>query len=225
MKFDGDILRNAITLAMISIASANAAEPANDPLSGATQNVQQLGTVEVIGITPEQGATLPENLVPYNVQSATSSDFEQSQVLDATDYLNRHMAGVTINSTQDNPLQPDVYFRGFTATPLLGGSEGISVYVDGVRVNEVFGDTVNWDLIPEEIISTMSVISGANPVYGLNTLGGAIEITTRNGFTDPGLHVQTSDGSWGRSESSIQGGKNNGSGAYYAVVNHFGERG
>jgi len=90
-----------ITLAMISIASANAAEPANDPLSGATQNVQQLGTVEVIGITPEQGATLPENLVPYNVQSATSSDFEQSQVLDATDYLNRHMAGVTIKSPGD----------------------------------------------------------------------------------------------------------------------------
>ena len=201
------------------IASAAWADDATD------QNANELDTIKVIGITPQQGAELPESSIPYNVQTTTAGALDRSQTFNITDYMNRNLTGVTINSAQSNPLQPNLQFRGFTASPLLGGSEGVSVYVDGVRVNEVFGDSVNWDLIPEEIISTMSVISGANPVYGLNTLGGAIEITTRNGFTDPGLHVQTSDGSWGRSESSIQGGNNNGTWGYYALFDHFEERG
>jgi iron complex outermembrane receptor protein len=201
------------------IANAVRAEDAADP------NTSELDTIKVIGITPQQGAELPESAIPYNVQTTTAGALDRSQTFNITDYMNRNLTGVTINSAQSNPLQPNLQFRGFTASPLLGGSEGVSVYVDGVRVNEVFGDSVNWDLIPEEIISTMSVISGANPVYGLNTLGGAIEITTRNGFTDPGLHVQTSDGSWGRSESSIQGGNNNGTWGYYALFDHFEERG
>ena len=158
----------------------------------------ELDTIKVIGITPQQGAELPESAIPYNVQTTTAGALDRSQTFNITDYMNRNLTGVTINSAQSNPLQPNLQFRGFTASPLLGGSEGVSVYVDGVRVNEVFGDSVNWDLIPEEIISTMSVISGANPVYGLNTLGGAIEITTRNGFSDPGMHIQSTDGSWGR---------------------------
>jgi iron complex outermembrane recepter protein len=141
------------------------------------------------------------------------------------DYMIHHMTGVTINAAANNPLQPDLQFRGFTASPLLGGSEGISVYVDGVRVNEVFGDTVNWDLIPEEMVSSMSLIAGANPVFGLNTLGGAIQIQTKNGFTDPGAHAEVYTGSFGRSETTIQGGANNGAWGYYLLANHFEETG
>ncbi|WP_181522897.1 TonB-dependent receptor plug domain-containing protein, partial [Pseudomonas aeruginosa] len=155
------------------------------------------------------------------VQSTTSGDLERAQTSSIAEYMNRNMTGVSINAAQNNPLQPNVQFRGFTASPLLGGSEGISVYLDGVRVNEVFGDSVNWDLIPEEMISSLSMVSGANPVYGLNTLGGAIEIRSKNGFTDPGLHAETSGGSFGRSESTIQGGANNGTWGYYLMVNHF----
>ncbi len=32
---------------------------------------------------------------------------------------------------------------------MLGTPQGLAVYQNGVRINEVFGDTVNWDLIPE----------------------------------------------------------------------------
>lgn len=185
----------------------------------------ELGTIKVIAITPQQGADLPETMIPYNVQSATSGELDRAQTMSVTDYMNRNLTGVTINSAQNNPLQPNLQFRGFTASPLLGGSEGVSVYLDGVRVNEVFGDSVNWDLIPEEMISSMSVISGANPVYGLNTLGGAIEIRSKNGFTDPGLHAEVSAGSFGRNETSIQGGNNNGTWGYYLLANHFEETG
>ncbi len=210
------LLACAIACALANAAVADEKAEASD---------SELDTIKVIGITPQQGAELPESAIPYNVQTTTAGALDRSQTFNITDYMNRNLTGVTINSAQSNPLQPNLQFRGFTASPLLGGSEGISVYVDGVRVNEVFGDSVNWDLIPEEIISSMSVISGANPVYGLNTLGGAINITTRNGFTDPGMHIESTYGSWGRNESSIQGGGNNGTWGWYGVADHFEERG
>jgi outer membrane receptor protein involved in Fe transport len=216
-----DSVRNLLAAAVACvIASSARAEDASDP-----KESNELDTIKVIGITPQQGAQLPESAIPYNVQTTTAGALDRAQTFNITDYMNRNLTGVTVNSAASNPLQPNLQFRGFTASPLLGGSEGVSVYVDGVRVNEVFGDSVNWDLIPEEIISSMSVISGANPVYGLNTLGGAIEIVTRNGFTDPGLHIQSTAGSWGRDESSIQGGGNNGMWGWYGVADHFEERG
>ena len=199
---------------------------AADPEAEAPKDdTTDLETIHVIAITPQQGAALPEMMIPYNVQSTTSGELDRTQTLSITDFMNHNMTGVTINSATNNPLQPNLQFRGFTASPLLGGSEGVSVYLDGVRVNEVFGDSVNWDLIPEELISTMSVLSGANPIFGLNTLGGTIEIRSKNGFTDPGLHMDVSGGSFGRNESTIQGGNNNGTWGYYLLANHFEEAG
>ncbi|MEP6939058.1 MAG: TonB-dependent receptor, partial [Rudaea sp.] len=179
----------------------------------------------MIAVAPQAGADLPTNLVPYAVQSATSADFERSQVLDATDYLNQRIVGVTVNSALGNPVQQNLQFRGFTATPLLGGSEGVSVFVDGVRVNELFGDTVNWDLIPEEAMSRMSLLSGANPIFGRNTLGGTILMQTKNGFSDPGTQAEAYAGSFGRSEATVESGGNQGTWGYYLLANHFEEDG
>jgi len=207
--------------------AADAIDPAvaqSDAASGDGRGTD-LETIHVIAVTPQQGAELPEAMIPYNVQSTTSGELDRTQTSSLTDYMNRNMTGVTINSATANPLQPNLQFRGFTASPLLGGSQGVSVYLDGVRVNEVFGDSVNWDLIPEELISTMSVISGANPVFGLNTLGGAIQIKSKDGFSDPGLHAEISGGSFGRTESTVQGGNNNGTWGYYLLANHFEETG
>ena len=209
----------ALAGALLLVTAGVDAEPAPDKAES------DLGTITVIGITPSQGATLPEYALPYNVQSAGGDDFERSQALDVSDYLNRRLAGVSINSAQGNPLQPDVQFRGFTGTPLLGGSEGISVYVDGVRVNEVFGDSVNWDLIPEEAMSKMTLLSGANPIFGLNTLGGAVQIQTKNGFTEPGTHAQTYGGSFRRFETTVERGANDGRWGYYLLANRFDEAG
>jgi iron complex outermembrane receptor protein len=216
-------------LLLMAFASARAATPdaaiAPDAQTALSGNAADLGTIHVIAVTPQQGADLPEAMIPYNVQSTTSGELDRTQTSSITDYMNRNLTGVTINSATANPLQPNLQFRGFTASPLLGGSEGVSVYLDGVRINEVFGDSVNWDLIPEEMISTMSVISGANPVFGLNTLGGAIQIRSKDGFSDPGLHAELSGGSFGRTESTIQGGNSNGTWGYYLLANHFEESG
>ncbi len=67
--------------------------------------------------------------------------------------MNRILGSVYVNEIQGNPFQPDVNYRGYTASPLLGTPQGLSVYMDGVRLNQPFGDVVSWDLIPRVAIS------------------------------------------------------------------------
>ncbi|HIM07759.1 MAG TPA: TonB-dependent receptor, partial [Gammaproteobacteria bacterium] len=89
--------------------------------------IQENEVIEVIGVTPMHGVGLPEELIPYSVQTATSDDLEQSQTLDLTDFMNRNLGSVTINDAQNNPLQADVQYRGYTLSPLLGLPQGLAV--------------------------------------------------------------------------------------------------
>ncbi len=187
--------------------------------------VIQNESIEVIGITPAHGIGLPVDMIPFSIQSATAEDIERSQSLDLSQFLNRNLGSVTINEAQNNPLQPDIQYRGFTSSPLLGLPQGLAVYQNGVRVNEAFGDIVNWDLIPKSSISSINLIGGANPVFGLNTLGGAISITTKNGFTHEGHSLEVYGGSYERIVSTIESGRNNGTWGYYFTGSYYDEDG
>ncbi|HEU4665690.1 MAG TPA: TonB-dependent receptor [Dokdonella sp.] len=189
------------------------------------EDVDALDLVRVVGVTPVTGTELPAAKLPYDVQSIDDAAFGRAQVPSLADFLDRHLAGVSVNAAQNGPLQPDLQFRGYTATPLLGGSEGLSVYLDGVRVNEVFGDTVNWDLVPDAAIERMSLLAGANPVFGLNTLGGAISIRTKSGFSDPGTRFEAEGGSSGRSDATFETAGTAGAWGWYLVGRRFDERG
>jgi len=158
---------------------------------------QTIDVVEVVGQTP-LGAGIDIDDIAANVQSASADYLRRQRALDLTDYMKRSFAGVFVNEAQSNPLQPDVQYRGFVGSPLLGLPQGLAVYVDGVRVNEVFGDTVNWALIPESAIDTAHLMPGSNPLFGLNALGGAISIHTKNGRSHAGTSAELSTGSFGR---------------------------
>lgn len=183
--------------------------------------------VDVVSTTPMPGIGLSVNKVPANIQLVNGEEFKKQQSVTIADYMNNNLQGVSVVDTQNNPFQPDVTFRGFTASPLLGTPQGMSVYVDGVRVNEPFGDAVNWDLIPMNAISNMSLIPGTNPLFGLNTLGGAISVQTKSGRTHQGPGVELSAGSWGRKTGSaeIGGVSKDGSVDYFFSANMFSEDG
>ncbi len=185
----------------------------------------ELETMEVISVTPLQGTGVDLDKVPSQVQTATSEDLEKAQSLSLADYMNDHLGSVHINEAQNNPLQPDVYYRGFVASPLLGLPQGLSVYVNGVRFNEPFGDSVNWDLIPEGAIDSIALYPGSNPMYGLNSLGGALSIQTKTGFTAPGHQLEVYGGSWDRHSEELTSGWNNGEFGYFIDLRNFGEQG
>jgi iron complex outermembrane recepter protein len=188
-------------------------------------DIIQEESIDVIGITPSHGTGLPEDMIPFAIQSATSEDIDRSKSLALSDFLNRNLGSVVINEAQNNPLQPDIQYRGFTSSPLLGLPQGIAVFQNGVRVNEAFGDTVNWDLIPESSIANLNLIGGANPVFGLNSLGGAISVTTKNGFTHEGHSLEVYGGSFERVVSTIESGGNNGTWGYFFTGSYFDEEG
>jgi outer membrane receptor protein involved in Fe transport len=159
------------------------------------------------------------------VQTADSADLQRQQTLDLADFLNSNFSGISINESAGNPFQLDINYHGFTASPLLGTPQGLSVYVDGVRLNESFGDTVNWDLIPESAISTVTLMSGSNPVFGLNTLGGALAIQTKSGHDNPGTAIEAYGGSFDRRVFQAETGGEAGNFDYFITGNYFDETG
>ena len=182
--------------------------------------------IEVISTTPLQGVGLPKEVIPANIQSVKGEEMQKQNNLSIADFLSSGMLGVNVNEIQNNPYQPNINYRGFSASPLLGTPQGISVFVDGVRVNEPFGDVVNWDLIPLNAISNMNLIPGSNPVFGLNTLGGALSINTKSGRTDPGGAVELYGGSWGRVAGAAEfGGVAKNGVDYFFAGNAFHEQG
>ncbi len=186
----------------------------------------QASRIDVVAATPLPGTDLPIDQIPAPVQTASALDLQQSGALDLSDLLNQRLSGVHINQNQENPYQPDVSYRGYTASPLLGTPEGISVYMDGVRQNQPFGDIVAWDLIPKMAISELALMPGSNPLFGLNTLGGAISIDTKSGYSQPGTTVQLSGGSFGRRAGEFEHGGSNSKGlSWYVAGNLFREDG
>ena len=204
-----------IALALASSASLGAAEK------------MTTGTINVISTTPLPSIGLPLNIIPANIQIFDSKDLRNQPGVTFADQLMNNAQGITFNEIQGNPWQPDVSFRGFAASPLAGTPQGMSVFVDGVRVNEPFGDTVHWDLVPNFAIQGMQVVPGSNPVYGLNTLGGALALQTRDGRNNQGAVLEAEAGSWGRKRGLAQFGgvSKDGSVDYFLGAQHTTEDG
>jgi len=188
-------------------------------------DVFELPEIEVIGNTPLGATGLELKKIPGNVQSVEDEEIHRHEAFGLTDFMNRRLESVNINDTQNNPYQPDITYRGFNASSLLGTPIGVSVYQDGVRVNEPFGDTVNWDLIPQIAISSMELMPGSNPLFGLNTLGGALSVRTKSGFSHPGFNAQANGGSYGRQAYQAEYGGSKDNFDWYLAGNIFRDNG
>ncbi|MFG6468029.1 TonB-dependent receptor [Roseateles sp. BYS87W] len=194
--------------------------------TAAAQAQIQLERVEVVGVSPVAGADVARDRIAAPVQTARAADIDRSQAPDLSNFLNRRLGSVSLNEMQGNPLQPDVNFRGFTASPLLGSQQGLSLYLDGMRLNQPFGDVVSWDLVPKAAIASIALIPGSNPLFGLNTLGGALHVQTKSGLTHAGTSLQLQAGSWGRRTTDFEHGGHAADGTHWYVTGQkFKERG
>jgi iron complex outermembrane receptor protein len=162
--------------------------------------------------------------VPSNAQSLPAPQITTQGPTSYTTQLNQRVGSVNIEENQGNPFQPDVLYRGFEGSPLAGTPIGIAVYQNGVRLNEPFGDNINWDLIPNFAINRSSVIP-TNPVYGLNALGGAFVIEMKNGFNFHGVQGDFAGGSFGQNQSTLQYGQQVGNIGAYIGGNAFNDGG
>ncbi len=171
-------------------------------------------TITIIGSTPFPGSGIDIDKIPGNAQSISASDLTREGSADLTGTLSNRIGSININDNLADQFQPDILFRGFEASPVLGTPQGLAVYQGGVRINEAFGDTVNWDLFPSAAIDRVDVVS-SNPVYGLNALGGAVIVTMKNGFTFEGAEGEVEGGSFGQRAVTLQYGVNDGIYGFY----------
>ena len=177
-------------------------------------------TVDVVAVTPLLGLGVPRALVPAAIQTLTAEDMRRSVNVSFGALAASKLASVNLNEVQANPFQPDVQFRGFVASPLLGLPQGLAVYQDGVRSNEPFGDTMNWDQIPMNAIASVSFMPGSSPLFGLNALGGALSLQTKTGFSHPGVSASSYLGAFARRWVDVEAGGHNDRWGYF-VAGHF----
>jgi outer membrane receptor protein involved in Fe transport len=97
-----------VALALASSASLGAAEKLTT------------GKINVISTTPLPSIGLPLNIIPANIQIFDSKDLRNQPGVTFADQLMNNAQGITFNEIQGNPWQPDVSFRGFSASPLAG---------------------------------------------------------------------------------------------------------
>ena len=206
MRYSARAQASALILAASVVCGAEPEDPGDD-----------IEVVEVIAPLSLDDAA--------EAQAVHADDIAEQRSLDLADYMKRNLASVFVNEAQSNPLQPDLQYRGYVGSPLLGLPQGIAVYQDGVRINEPFGDTVNWALIPEPAIHTVHLLPGSSPLFGLNALGGAVAIRTKDGFTDRRTAAEALAGSFGRWGLAVQHGNNNGRFGYFATATTLNEDG
>ncbi|HMK71607.1 MAG TPA: TonB-dependent receptor, partial [Xanthobacteraceae bacterium] len=189
------------SLPEIRVIGASPLSPPRPP----PQTAAAAATPATSAAPPAEPGAVDRDKIPSNVQTLSAADFDHATAPSLLDAMERALPGAALGDQTGNEFQRDLNYRGFIASPVIGTPQAIAVYQNGVRINEVFGDTVNWDLIPEHAINGMTLVP-SNPIYGLNAIGGALSMQMKNGFTYHGLEGEVSGGSYGRIGSSVQAG-------------------
>ncbi|OYV34562.1 MAG: hypothetical protein B7Z80_20915 [Rhodospirillales bacterium 20-64-7] len=205
---------SAFTLTLTLTASIPAAEGQT-----VSADILQLPTV-VVHTAPSGAGGIDIRHWPAAVHTVTTQALTGHGPADFTRALASNVPGLTLAQSQGSGEQPDILYHGFEISPIQGTPAGLSVYVDGERFNAPFGDIAPWQLLPAAAIASVAV-QDSNPAFGLNALGGAIDVRMKNGFTDPGGEITLSGGSFGRLEGDAQyGGARGNSSAYVDISGH-----
>ncbi len=170
-----------------------------------------------IRISPVGGSEIPLSKVSGSVSRVSVQDIQRTGAVEVQNLLQTSVPGIIVTDLQGNGFQTDVQYRGFSSSPVNGVPQGLAVYQNGVRINEAFGDIVNWDFIPSNAINDITVVAG-NPVFGLNAIGGAISIGMKDGFNYQGTEIDGRAGSFGRIQGSFQTGQRSGSVAAFVAL-------
>ena len=185
--------------------------------ASATEDSTTVAPIEVVGTTPLDAGGARIDRLPAAASVLRVEDLARAGPASTLRALDERLGGVSLDQAQANPFQPSLIYRGFEASPLAGNAQGLAVYLGGVRFNQAFGDTVNWDLVPDVAVQRVELV-GSNPAFGLNALGGALSVRLKDGFSTPGLRGELAGGSFGRQQGSAEVASQSGAFGVYGAV-------
>ncbi|HEX9139069.1 MAG TPA: TonB-dependent receptor [Steroidobacteraceae bacterium] len=178
----------------------------------------------LVQATAIAGPAIGADKFPGNFQVLSAADLSRDGSASLTGAMNSQLGSVNVDDNLDDSFQPNILYRGFEASPVLGTPQGLAVYQNGVRINEAFGDTVDWDLFPDIAINRVELVS-SSPVYGLNALGGAISVSMKDGFSYQGADFDLAGGSWGQRSGTAQYGVDSEHFGFYVAGRAFDSNG
>ncbi|MGC8475094.1 MAG: TonB-dependent receptor [Acetobacteraceae bacterium] len=194
--------RLALALAVLPAASARAAKPP-PPIE--------------VSAAPPMTSGVDIAAAPAASQTLTGDSLAPDGTPDPLAALNQQAAGVSLQNAAGNPYQPNLVYHGFDLSSLQGTPQGLAVYVNGLRFNQAFGDTLDWELLAPMAIAGITV-EDANPAFGLNALGGALVVRMKDGFGYAGGVAELSGGSFGRVDAETEYGRRAGNWAVYGAA-------
>src|SRR5438067_732452 len=204
-----------VAAVIAGVTSAGGQEPTEPPV--------RLPPLEVTG-TRLPGSPLPVDSVPATVDVIPGETLRATGEVTLQETL-RRLPGVSTADQQGNSFQMDLAVRGFQGTSVTGAPQGISVFVDGVRVNEPTVEEINFDLLPLDDVERVELIRGPGAVFGRNTLGGVLNIVTRRGAEVREIVPEAEWGSFGRQKYRLRLGGTEGPFDYYVAGTFFTEDG
>ena len=201
--------------------------PPTPPPAPTTSTPQVAGTGSIddgtVLMSPVEGSAIPIGKYPGAVGRASAADIQRSGTTFVPSIIQQTVPGAILEDLQGNGFQQNLQYRGFDSSPLNGIPQGLAVYQNGVRINEFFGDIVNWDFLPDSAIEGITIV-GANPVFGLNALGGAVTVTMRDGFNFQGTKIDVRGGSFGRVQGELATGQRSGNWARFPLPRRHSRR-
>ncbi|HEY9515495.1 MAG TPA: TonB-dependent receptor [Gemmatimonadaceae bacterium] len=107
------------------------------------------------------------------------------------------LPGVSVFDDQGTRAQPTLEIRGSRLSPVVGVSQGVSVFLDGVRINEPDAQELNFDLVPMDAVANAELVRGPGTLFGKNSLAGALVLFTKRGTGIPQLDAALEAGAFG----------------------------
>jgi iron complex outermembrane recepter protein len=195
-----------VTVLALAATPAGAQQPDSLPKD-------TLAPVVVTGVRLPAAPDMARGLTGRSA-TLSAADLDARGVSTLADALEM-LPGVTVADELGTPAQLDVTLRGFQVSPTIGLPQGVTVYVDGVRVNEPDANEVNFDLLPLEDVERVEVSYGPSVLLGRNSLGAAVNLVTRRGSAPGDREIEVSGGSYGRYEVKLNAGDRVGRWDYY----------
>ena len=213
----------AATLATALPAHVLAQRPVPRDTVAADSVARRLPAVEVLGSllplgAPAVGADPTRVAI---VDAASLASWRPRLLADAL----QAQPGLSTYDDLGSAYKPTIVTRGFAASPVVGLPQGVSVFLDGVPVNEPDAGQVNFDLLPLRHLRRVEVLAGTASLLGPNSLGGAVNLVTRHGGGAPGGEIELTGGSYGRRSAELSAGGDAGGWQWYAGGGHDREGG
>ena len=188
-------MRQTLSFAALAVSLSVSPLAAQQPDTLARDTVSVLPTIEVVGSILAPGGPGIGSGVPARTSTITNEQLEAWEPRVVSDLL-AGQPGFSLYDDLGSPFKTTVSTRGFYASPVVGLPQGVSVFLDGVPVNEADAAQVNFDLLPLEHVRRVELLSGTASLLGPNSLGGSMNLLTNHGGGPISGEVELTGGSY-----------------------------